>query len=472
MTDKPKFTVSEIQAATGGELLCGAPDQVAVGVCTDSRRIAQGELFIPLQGEKYDGHDFIHQAVSKRAGAILTAKELTAPSMIPVILVNDTLKALGAIARFHRRRFQIPVIAVTGSNGKTTTKELIATVLGTRFKVVKTELNYNNEIGAPLTILKIDRETEAVILEMGMRGQGQIRYLAGIALPEIGVVTNVGLSHLELLGSKEAIAQAKGELIAALPSDGIAVLNGTDPLVASMSKLFSGESVFYGTEPKGSSKAHLKTEVLDIWASDLRIVPGGQMVEVDGRWGRFSLFLPLYGRYNVDNLLAAVAIGLLLGLSPEEIAGAVASFTPVEKRLRIIETGGIRIIDDTYNSSPPAVIGALEVLRELAPAGRKIAILGDMLELGVASNAAHHEIGEAVAALGCFALFSIGPQSEETNRAAKEKGVFTRHYQDKSRLIADARAFLSPGDAVLVKGSRGLEMEEIVEELVKGGIKE
>lgn len=457
-----KFTVGEVVSATGGTLLSGAPDKVLSGVGTDSRSIRRDELFVALRGERFNGHDYIPQAVSAGASAVVCAEAI--PAMpgpgVSVIRVADTLKALGDLARFHRQRFQVPVIGITGSNGKTTTKEMIAAILAAKFNIVKTKLNFNNEIGLPLTLMEMDETTEAVVLEMGMRGEGQIRYLAGIARPTIGVVTNVGVTHIELLGSREGIARAKGELIESLPTDGLAVLNGDDPLVTSMAEVFPGRSVFFGLNPG---------ERLDITATEIKPEAGGQRVEINGQWGRFSLFLPLPGRHNVANLLAAAAVGLSLGVSPSEIAGSVPELTAVEKRLRILETGRITVIDDTYNASPPSVKAALEVLKALPNPGRKVAVLGDMLELGPISKEAHFEIGVEVAKTACSALFAFGPRAEETVRAAEKKGVDARHYQDKGALVSDLISYLAPGDAVLIKGSRGLRMDEVVEELVKEG---
>ena len=458
------FTINELLTATGGWLLNGEARKIEKetvhGVCTDSRKIKPHNLFLALEGESFDGHDYIAQAVSAGASAVITAKNVPTPPGVNVIKVPNTLAALGDLARFHRRRFRIPVIAVTGSNGKTTTKELIAAALGLKYQVVKTKLNFNNEIGLPLTLLEINRSTEAVVVEMGMRGKGQISYLARIAEPTIGVITNVGITHMELLGSKQAIADAKAELITALPADGTAILNGDDPLVAAMQSLFPGTTYFYG----------IKANVLDLRAVEIARAHvharAGQLITTDGKWGRFSFFLPLPGEHNVMNALSAVTVGLALGISPPEFSRVFTELPEMEKRLRIIQNGGVIIIDDTYNASPSSVKAALKVLADEEQITRKIAVLGDMLELGEISREAHREVGQAVAACGCSALFALGPQSSEMVSAVQGEPLIARHYQKKSDLLDDLLAYISPGDAILIKGSRGMQMEEIVSALL------
>ena len=283
-----------------------------------------------------------------------------------MIKVPNTLVALED-QRVSRRRFRIPVIAVTGSNGKTTTKELIAAALGLKYQVVKTKLNYNNEIGLPLTLLEMNQSTEAVVVEMGMRGKGQISYLAQIAEPTIGVITNVGLTHLELLGSKQAIAEAKAELITALPANGTAILNGDD-LVAAIK--LSGTTYLYGR----------KADVLDLRA--VRTLRARRSTDYDRWLGSIFFFLPLPGEHNVMNALSAVTVGLALGITPPEFSQVFAALPEMEKRLRIIENKGIIIIDDTYNASPSSVKAALKVLADQEQITRRVAVLGDMLELG------------------------------------------------------------------------------------------
>ncbi len=461
----PEFTLEEILTATGGRLLYTQEEGVKIsGVSTDSRNVSPHEVFIALRGEKFDGHDYLTQAVAKGAAALVVEREIPLEALrnVAVIIVPDTIKALGLLARYHRLRFKIPVIGVTGSNGKTTTKELISTILAEKMKVVKTEKNFNNEIGLPMTLLKIDPSTEAVVLEMGMRGRGQIAYLSSLAQPTIGVITNVGVTHLELLGTQKAIAETKAELIQSLPSKGTAVLNGDDLFVANMAALFPGESFYYSLDAQ-----HVATEILpDLYAVEVKTGEDEEKVRVNGKWGEFCFALPLLGRHNIANALAASLVGLVLGATPKEVARGLKKVKMVEKRLRRLEFDGLTILDDTYNASPSSVQAALDVLRKLNNPGRKIAVLGDMLELGAISAEAHHRIGKLVADYGCSALFAYGPVSKETIRGAADEGVFSRHFFEKEELWEELNSYLSPGDAVLVKGSRGMRMEEIVEKII------
>ncbi|NLM37017.1 MAG: UDP-N-acetylmuramoyl-tripeptide--D-alanyl-D-alanine ligase, partial [Firmicutes bacterium] len=416
----PQFTLEEIIKATNGQLLTAGSHRQITGVSIDSRRLVPGDVFFALKGPNFNGHDFAAAAAEKGAAAIVCSRapELHAAWRGAVIKVPDTLLAYGDLARFHRQRYAIPVIGITGSNGKTTTKELVAAVLSVRYKVVKTEKNFNNEIGLPQTLFQIDETTEAVVVEMGMRGAGQIAYLTRLAQPTVGIITNIGVTHLELLGTREAIAAAKGELIAGLPPSGLAVLNGDDPLVTPMAALFPGESLFYSLrKPDGQAKI-----VPALYMVAAATKGEQEVVTADGRWGEFEFTLPLLGRHNIANALAALTAGLSLGLTTDEAVRGLQGVNPVENRLRKIDAGGIMVLDDTYNASPPSVQAALEVLRNLDNPGRKIAVLGDMLELGPLAREAHQQIGELTAAYGCVALFAYGPLSAATVEGAAQKG--------------------------------------------------
>lgn len=460
----PEFTNEELISATNGKLVRSGNQEKIGGVSIDSRTLVPGDVFFALKGPHFDGHDYVEAAINKGAAAVIIEKEISIPPSWPgtVLKVPDTRQAFGYLARFHRLRFELPVIGITGSNGKTTTKELIAAILAQRGNVVKTEKNYNNEIGLPLTLLKINAATKAVVVEMGMRGKGQIAYLAELARPTLGVITNIGLTHLELLGSQAAIAEAKGELIQALPPSGIAVLNGDDPLVSRMGRACPGQPLFYRLS-SGKDEAGPRP---DLFAVAITTKGEREEVTVDGRWGKFDFSLPLLGRHNVANALAAALVGLSLGLTPAEVAQGLAGVQNVEKRLRKLEVAGITVLDDTYNASPASVQAALEVLRKLNNPGRKIAVLGDMLELGPISKEAHWQTGALVAASGCNALFAYGPLSLATKEGAAKNGVFARHFSSKEELWQELEAYLSPGDAVLIKGSRGMAMDEVVAKVI------
>ncbi len=460
----PEFTLEELISGTGGKLVQSGNQQKINGVSIDSRTLVPGEVFFALKGLHFDGHDFLEAAINKGAAGVVIEKEIALPPAWPglAIQVPDTQRAFGHLACYHRLRFELPVIGITGSTGKTTTKELIAAILAQRGNVVKTEKNYNNEIGLPLTLFKISAATKAAVVEMGMRGKGQIAYLAELARPTIGVITNIGLTHLELLGSQEAIAEAKGELIQALPPSGVAVLNGDDPLVVRTGRDFPGQPLFYRLSSGKDDSGPLP----DLFAVAITATGEREEVTVDGRWGKFDFSLPLLGRHNVANALAAALVGLSLGFTPEEVAQGLAGVPNVEQRLRKLEVAGITVLDDTYNASPASVEAALAVLQELNNPGRKIAVLGDMLELGPISKEAHWQTGQLVAAYGCSALFAYGPLSLETKKGAEKEGVLAHHFSTQEDLWRELKAFLSPGDAVLIKGSRGMEMDGVVEKVI------
>ncbi len=455
------FKLSEIIQIVNGQLIKGDPELTVSGISTDSRKIKRGDLFLALKGEHFDGHQFLNEAVNAGAAALLVMDETNFAGETRIIKTDDTLKAFGAIAGFHRQRFKVPVIGITGSNGKTTTKDLIAAVLSQKYNVVKTEANYNNEIGLPLTLLKMDQTTEAVVVEMGMRGLGQIHNLATIAGPEIGIITNIGQAHMELLGSEANIAKAKAELIESLPPKGIAVLNGDDPWIRQMAIPHQVRPIWFGLDDSN----------LDYRGVELGNNGEGIRFQVEGNSGKFELFLPLPGRLNVYNALAAVVIGSILSLSIREIKEGLAAPAMTGRRLKIINRNQFRIIDDTYNASPASVKAALEVLCGLSAPGKKIAVLADMLELGEASISSHIEIGEYAANLEIDYLLAYG------DLARKYVAGFVsitpgkaEYFSNKQDLIQGLKELAGPGDSILIKGSRGMQMEEVVEALSEEGV--
>lgn len=455
------FKLKEIISIVNGHLIKGDPEATVSGINTDSRKIKRGELFVALKGERFDGHQFLNEAVQAGASALLVMEKIDIGGETPLIMTDDTLKALGAIARFHRQRFKVPVIGVTGSNGKTTTKDLIAAVLSQKYNIVKTEANYNNEIGLPLTLLEMDQTTQAVVVEMGMRGLGQIRNLASIAQPELGVITNIGQAHLELLGSEANIAKAKAELLESLPPNGIAVLNGDDHWIRQMSIPHQVRPLWFG----------LNDTNLDYRAVVLENNGEGILFQVISKTEKFEIFLPLPGRLNVYNALAAIAIGRVLGLSIQEIKEGLAAPAMTGGRLKILNRNQLRIIDDTYNASPASVKAALEVLCGFPGPGKKIAVLADMLELGQASIDAHFEVGAYAANHGVDQLLAYG------ELARKYVEGFTsitpgkaEYFSTKTEIIRAIKKMARPGDSILIKGSRGMKMEEVVEALSSEGV--
>lgn len=452
------FTAAEVAAVTSGILLAGDPATPVFAFTNDSRQVRPGTCFVALQGEQADGHDYVPQAFAAGAAAALIKRPvgLAEPGLC-LIQVQDPLLALGQLARYFYQKHPVPVAAVTGSVGKTTTKDLIAAVLSRRFRTLKTPGNFNSEIGLPLTLFQLENEHERAVLEMGMRGQGEITYLCSLVRPEIAVVTNVGISHVELLGSQEAIARAKAELVEGLAPGGTAVLNYDDPRVRAMARFAAGPVLFYGLEAP---------EAVAFTARDLRGAgDGGQSFTLVTPAGEIAVNLPTPGRHNVLNALAAAAVGLTWGLGLPEIAAGLGDYAPSGSRLRLISAGGVRILDDTYNAAPDSTVAALRTLRDLAGFGRAAAVLGSMFELGDAAVEGHLQVGQAAAALADH-LFTVGDLAANISRgydlARPAGGITAAHYAAKSELIDELLAWLRPGDTVLVKGSRGMHMEEIV----------
>lgn len=453
-----KISSADLVTAIGGQVIAGTTDFTIDAVTIDSRQVPPGALFVAIKGERFDGHDFIGDAVRVGARAVVVHEERPIETdCVTVIRVPDTLAALGDIARFYRSQFKIPVVGITGSNGKTTIKDLLSSVLEQQFSIVKTEGNYNNEIGLPLTLFKLSRDTEAAVVEMGMRGLGQIRRLTQIARPTMGIVANVGLTHLELLGSQENIAAAKGELIESLPADGLAVLNGDDPFVRMMYQKTAAPSVFYGIEGPD----------LDVRAVDIRMVDQGSRFRVETKGTSFDITLPVPGRHNILNALAAMAAALEMGVTVEAVQKGLAKPQLTGKRLKIYETRGYWIIDDTYNASPSSVTAALDVLADTAMGQRKIAVLADMLELGPNSRQIHRELGEYARKKGVDHLYAFGDLGWEYVDGFGESGNRAGFFDTKAELISQLQAMIQPGDVVLVKGSRGMKMEEVVAALTE-----
>ncbi|SDF07255.1 UDP-N-acetylmuramoyl-tripeptide--D-alanyl-D-alanine ligase [Sporolituus thermophilus] len=447
-----KFTVSEVCLAVQGSLIGGFADITFAGVSTDTRTLKAGDLFIALSGERFDGHEFLHQAAAKgAAGVLISRRDIAIPLGLTVILTDDTRKALRDLARFHRLRFDIPVIAITGSNGKTTTKDMTAAVLSSRFKVLKTEANFNNEIGLPLTLLNLMADHQVAVVEMGMRGKGEIRELAEIALPNVGVVTNVGETHIELLGSLENIASAKAELVEAV-KDGLVVLNADNPYVYAMQSKSKAAVTLYGL-----------THQADVRAEDIRSDGEQTFFDCHYRGQAFAVVLPAIGRHNVYNALAAIAIGLALGLTPEEIAAGLKKFVPSGMRQHIEKKAGYTIINDAYNASPLSMQSAIETLAEIA-GGRKIAVLGDMLELGQVAKEAHRRVGKQLAEIGVDTVITVGTLARDIAVTAKACGVACAIACDTHEEAKDAlRQVMQVGDTILVKGSRGMKMEKVLD---------
>ncbi|MCB0204498.1 MAG: UDP-N-acetylmuramoyl-tripeptide--D-alanyl-D-alanine ligase [Anaerolineae bacterium] len=457
-------------ASSSADAAASVPSLTAVGI--DSRKAQPGSLFVALPGEHTDGHSFVNHAFSRGAAAALVDRPVDGPwpvldlrqpgVQVPVplnpplcLLVDNTLNALQQVAAWWRSQFNVQVVGITGSVGKTTTKEITTAVLRQRFITLKNEGNLNNEIGLPLTLLQLDDTHQRAVLEMGMYALDEIAALCRIAQPAIGVITNVGPVHLERLGTMERIAEAKAELVQALPAGGVAILNADEPLVAAMRDMTQARVFTYGL-----------TRDCDLWADE--IVGEG----MDGIRFRFHhrrevvhVKAPLLGRHSVHTALRAAAVGLVEGLNWEEI---VSGLQDVGAQLRLVVVRGINgatLLDDTYNASPASMLAALNLLEDMTvDDGRRIAVLGDMMELGSEEEAGHRLVGVRAADVADF-LVTVGPRSRWTAyeaRAAGQPAASVRPVETAADAIALLRSIIGPGDVVLVKGSRAAHMDDVV----------
>ncbi|RJQ29642.1 MAG: UDP-N-acetylmuramoyl-tripeptide--D-alanyl-D-alanine ligase [Peptococcaceae bacterium] len=462
-----RMSVGEIAGVTGGELVRGDPSIEVSAVSTDTRQLRPGELFFALTGDRYDAHVFLTKAFEAGAAGAVVSRLVEMAPAFPVIRVADTLTALQTLAAYNRSLYDVPVIGITGSTGKTTTKDMVASVLGARLRVLKTEGNLNNEIGLPLTLLAMDGTHQAAVVEMAMRGPGEIDRLCQIARPTGAVITSIGESHLERLGTISNIAKAKGEILDHIPPEGFALLNGESPFILREAGRCRGRVIFFTLV---QSFDRMLTDKDPEFVS--RIVAAGIEAGNSGSWFTVrvngetdTFYLPAPGRHNVQNALAAVGVGRELGLSPAEIADGLAKVALTGMRLEVVEAGDLKIINDAYNASPASDRAALQVLTGYAAGGRKVAVLGDMLELGPRAKAGHREVGETAAALGVDCLVTVGELAREIAAGAVQAGlpewkVFSCAGNDE--VIRVLQKFLKPGDVVLVKGSRGMKMEQVV----------
>jgi len=455
----------EVAAAAGGELVAGGPEVAIAGVSTDSRQVRPGDLFFALRGERQDGHQFLTAAwAAGAAGAVVSS--LPAGELPPgrlIVKVPDTTAALGGLAAYYRRRFSPVVVGITGSVGKTTTKDFTAAVLGRAGPVLHSRGNMNTEIGLPLTMFGLRPEHAFAVFEMGMRGPGQISALCDIARPQVGVITNIGTTHLELLGSVEAIARAKQELLLALPPAGRAVLWADDPWLWRFGREGGTEVVWFGL-------AEGRCAAVGGVCARGRIMVSGDGTEFvlayRGRTETVRLRVP--GRHNVLNALAAAAVGIALGLELPQIRAGLEQAEISAMRSEVLRAGSWLIINDCYNASPASMRAALELLGAAGRGRRKVAVLGDMLELGPVSPAAHEEVGRMAARAGVDLLVAVGPRALDIARAAREEGMNPGevvHFPDAGTAAGEVPTLLRPDDAVLVKASRGTHLEVVVARL-------
>jgi UDP-N-acetylmuramoyl-tripeptide--D-alanyl-D-alanine ligase len=458
--EEEQLSIETVLKATGGALVQGDSQTSFAGVSTDSRSIRPGELFFALRGERFDGHQFIGEALKRGGrGAVVDGEgQWIADPTIAIIEVADTLQALGDLAHLWRKRHPIPLVAVVGSNGKTTTKEMVAGILGQKDEVLKNPGNLNNLIGLPLSLLKMNAKDRMAVLEMGMNRTGEILRLTQIAEPDLGIVTNIGPVHLEGVGSIHGVTEAKGELLKGMGTRGRLIFNADDPRVVELSKRFPGRKTAFGIKKPADWQA------TDICMGDA----GTVSFQLRGPYEGTSITLQLMGEHQVYNALAAAAATSHLGVGIEEIKEGLEAFQTPPMRMELITLGkGIKIINDAYNANPPSMASALRTLAEITR-GRKIAVLGDMWELGEYAKQAHWELGQRVKERGIDLLFLLGQFSPHVARGAKEAGMtpqaicIGKDLHDVSLRLARA---LRTGDWVLIKGSRIMSMEKIIKEL-------
>jgi len=452
------LSISQIADLADAKLEQGAGKVSVERISTDSRTIKKGELFVALRGENFDGHKFAEDvAKSGAAGAIVDLKwNGKAPKTFAIIRAEDTLLAYQNLAANYRKSLPIKVLGITGSNGKTSTKDFAASVLGRKFRVAKTQGNFNNHVGLPRTILDATSEHEVGVWELGMNHPGEIAALAKIAAPDAAIITNIGVAHIEFMGSRDAIATEKGALAEAVGAEGTVILNADDPFSKKIAERTRAQVILAGTS-EGMIRA------IDIQQS----ADGSEFTIIEGAH-RCRAQLPVPGIHMVQNALLAVAAGRAFGLSLEEAAGGLASAPLTKARLQIKEINGVQFLDDSYNANPDSMKAALQTLVELDADGKRIAVLGEMRELGKETQRGHEEVGECAASLGVDHLIGIGEMGAVIARAAEKAGLKESLAVGSTSEAADRLIEIAePGDLVLIKGSRLARTEEVIEQFAK-----
>lgn len=447
-----RMDVRTVAEVTGGHLVQNGASVELSGISTDSRTLQPGDLFVPLRGENYDGHDYLTQAIQRGAAACLS-EEMVGGLLVPIIKVNDTLKALGDLAGHVRRKFPGPVVGITGTSGKTTCKEMLASILQCLGPGLKSAGNFNNLIGVPLTLFNLQPDHRWAVVEMGMSARGEITRLAEIAAPSVGLITNVGAGHLEYFDGLAGVARAKGELFISLPRDGVALVNVDDPQVSMLPVANGVRKIFFGSAPSA-----------DVRAAKVRGLNGSVSFSLTIGGVSQSVVLPLPGRHNVGNALAAAAAATVLGVGIKEIVAGLEAFKPCPGRMELLEfPGDVVVLEDSYNANPLSVHAALDALHDLGSRGRRIAVLADMLELGPSAPELHNQIGRLAAERTDW-LFTYGTLAKEIAQGAREAGlpdaqiVVVDSHDELAEQLLD---ILQPGDRILIKGSRGMRMEKV-----------
>ena len=466
------LSIKEIRDAVGGRIIREGSSQMITGVSTDTRTIQPGDLFIPLEGERFDGHDYLAEAAEKGAAAVLTHNlNKTLPQGVHTIVTGNTLTALQDLAAWYLKSFSVDVIAITGSTGKTTTKDMVSSVLSRKFQVLKTQGNLNNEIGLPLTLFRLEPHHQIAVLEMGMSGFGEIRRLAAIAPPKAAIFTNIGISHIEKLGSRDNIWKAKSELLEHFHEGCTVILNDDNDILHREAEIMMRDRVGCKVIRFGTG-SHA-----EFCATDIQSHENGISYTLKVKDESFGIRLNVPGIHNVYNSLAAVAAGRMLGMEMQEIQAGLLEFAGDNMRLHIFPLKAykdVKVIDDTYNASPDSMQAALRVLKDME-GHRKIAILGDMLELGMHSREAHRQVGRFAAECGIHILATRGQESVWAGEGALQAGMPSKsvfHVSSNQEIIHWLKNNIYEGDRILVKGSRGMQMEEIVSFLKDGGSSE
>jgi UDP-N-acetylmuramoyl-tripeptide--D-alanyl-D-alanine ligase len=462
------LSIEEVLKATRGKLLQGEGNTFFQGISTDSRTVTEGELFIALKGFRFDGHHYVLEALEKKAGGVVIEEDKVGDirwngyRAKAVIAVKDTLFALGNIALDWRRKYRTPLVALTGSNGKTTTKEMIAACLETTFPILKTKGNLNNLIGLPLTLLTLTEKERVVVLEMGMNVPGEIRRLTEIAEPDVGLITNIQEVHLEGMESLERLKEEKGELFRKMRRDGTILVNQDDPRVVDLASDYPGQKITFGIEHPA-----------EVMAKEIRLGGAeGTFFTLILEGEAMEIHLRLLGRHFIPNALSAIAAACLFGVEVKQVKEALENFQSIPMRMEIVPLkGGKTLINDAYNANPHSMELALETLVEAKGEGKAIAVLGDMLELGNFTKEAHEQLGEKVSELSIDFLLALGEEAPIVVESAIRHGFpleRVRVVESHSEAISILKQMIQNGDWILVKGSRRMAMEKIVEGLTEG----
>jgi UDP-N-acetylmuramoyl-tripeptide--D-alanyl-D-alanine ligase len=438
-----------------GRLTSGDPGASITRVSTDTRTLQSGDLFVAIPGENFDGHDFVASAANVGAAAALVQRApIGVPSQFGIIEVPDTIKALQQLSSGYRETLSLRVIAITGSNGKTSTKDLTAAVLGQKFRVQKTAGNLNNHLGVPLTLLSVNPQDEVAVVEIGMNHPGEIAPLAALARPEAAIITNVGVAHIEYMGSREAIAKEKGTLAEAVPAEGTVILNADDDMTPGIVARCRGKVIKAGITAG------------DVRATNVRTLADGMEFELQHGGMSVPATLPVLGEHMVRNAALACAAGIAFGLTLEECAAGLRSLQLSKGRLQQKELAGFTVLDDSYNANPDSVVAGIATLASVPGPGRRIAVLGRMGELGNEAERGHRRVGKAAGENQISCVIAVGDQAQWIAEEASASGVGrVYHVADTNSAVAALREFGKPGDVVLVKGSRSAKMERVVHAL-------